>query len=126
MDIQRDESNKTTKTAVEKLGRKATIYTADLSSAEDVAKIVPKVLADGHEIRILVNCAGIQRRHPCEKFPDSDFNEVNIDLLAPSSSHHMTESGTDAARRSSKSTSTPSSASAATPARTCSTCPSRP
>jgi 2-deoxy-D-gluconate 3-dehydrogenase len=41
-----------------------------------VAGIVPKVLADGHEIRILVNCAGIQRRHPCEQFPDSDFNEV--------------------------------------------------
>jgi 2-deoxy-D-gluconate 3-dehydrogenase len=37
---------------------------------------VPRILADGHQIRILVNCAGIQRRHPCEKFPDSDFNQV--------------------------------------------------
>lgn len=44
---------------------------------EDVAALTPKILADGHEIRILVNCAGIQRRHPCEEFPDSDFNEVN-------------------------------------------------
>lgn len=23
-----------------------------------------------------MNCAGIQRRHPCASFPDSDFNEV--------------------------------------------------
>jgi 2-deoxy-D-gluconate 3-dehydrogenase len=37
---------------------------------------VPRILADGHEIRILVNCAGIQRRHPCDQFPDSDFAEV--------------------------------------------------
>ena len=27
-------------------------------------------------IRILVNCAGIQIRHPCEDFPDADFNAV--------------------------------------------------
>ncbi|KAL1857449.1 hypothetical protein VTK73DRAFT_8088 [Phialemonium thermophilum] len=74
--VQRDESSKDTLEAVRALGRKATIYTADLSSADDVAKLVPRILADGHEIRILVNCAGIQRRHPCEKFPMSDFNEV--------------------------------------------------
>lgn len=52
------------------------MYTADLSSPQDVAGLVPKILADGHQIRVLINCAGIQRRHPCEKFPDSDFNEV--------------------------------------------------
>lgn len=75
--IQRDTSNTATLKAVEALGRKATVYTADLSSQEDVAKLVPKVLADGHQIRVLVNCAGIQRRHPSEKFPDSDFNEVS-------------------------------------------------
>jgi 2-dehydro-3-deoxy-D-gluconate 5-dehydrogenase len=46
-----------------------------------VAKLVPKVLADGHRIDILVNCAGIQRRHPSEKFPDSDFNEVVSNVL---------------------------------------------
>ncbi|KAH7309147.1 2-deoxy-D-gluconate 3-dehydrogenase [Stachybotrys elegans] len=74
--VQRDESSTTTKEAIEKLGRKAWIYTAELSSPEQVAALTPKVLADGHKIRILINCAGIQRRHPCEKFPDSDFNEV--------------------------------------------------
>ncbi|KAL2147394.1 hypothetical protein VTI28DRAFT_9858 [Corynascus sepedonium] len=74
--VQRDEKSTDTLDAVRALGRKASIYTADLSSAEDVSKLVPRILADGHQIRILVNCAGIQRRHPCEKFPDSDFNEV--------------------------------------------------
>ena len=38
--------------------------------------MAPKILADGHEVRILINCAGIQRRNPCEKFLDSDFNDV--------------------------------------------------
>jgi len=74
--IQRDTSNTATKEAIEKLGRKATIYTADLSSQEDVKALTPKVLKDGHQINILVNCAGIQRRHPSEKFPDEDWNEV--------------------------------------------------
>ena len=75
---QRDESSTDTLNAVQALGRTARIYTADLSSADDVAKLVPRILADGHQIRILVNCAGIQRRHPCEKFPDSDFNQVRL------------------------------------------------
>lgn len=74
--VQRDESSTTTRDAIIALGRKAQIYTADLSSPESVAALTPKVLADGHEVRILVNCAGIQRRHKCEVFPDSDFNEV--------------------------------------------------
>jgi len=37
---------------------------------------VPAVVGDGHEIRILVNCAGIQRRHRAEAFPSADFDEV--------------------------------------------------
>ncbi|KAH6688932.1 2-deoxy-D-gluconate 3-dehydrogenase [Plectosphaerella plurivora] len=74
--VQRDESVTATRDEIRKLGRKSEIYTADLSSASSVAALVPKVLADGHEIRILVNCAGIQRRHVAHEFPDNDFNEV--------------------------------------------------
>jgi 2-deoxy-D-gluconate 3-dehydrogenase len=73
---QRDLSNLVTKKAIEALGRKASIYTADLSSPESVASITPSVLKHGHNIQILVNCAGIQRRHPSHQFPDSDWNEV--------------------------------------------------
>jgi len=73
---QRDDSNQQTKQAIEKLGRKATIYTADLSSNDSVAHLTPKILADGHRIHILLNCGGIQKRHPAHQFPDSDWNAV--------------------------------------------------
>ncbi|KAI1343226.1 hypothetical protein F5Y15DRAFT_369313 [Xylariaceae sp. FL0016] len=74
--VQRNTTATETKQAIEALGRKCTIYTADLSSAPSVAALVPQVLADGHEIRILVNCAGIQIRHPADQFPDADFSAV--------------------------------------------------
>lgn len=74
--VQRDASQTSTKDAIEKLGRKAWIYAADMAEQESVTALTPKVLGDGHQVRILVTCAGIQRRHPCERFPDGDFNEV--------------------------------------------------
>ncbi|KAK2067337.1 hypothetical protein P8C59_001088 [Phyllachora maydis] len=74
--VQRDTSSQATRQAAEALGRRATIVTADLGSPADVAALVPGVLAAGHEIRVLVNCAGIQRRHPCERFPDADWDAV--------------------------------------------------
>ncbi|GLA10828.1 hypothetical protein AnigIFM62618_000425 [Aspergillus niger] len=74
--VQRDTSNTETKERIESLGRKATIYTADLSSRESVSQLTPTLLSHGHDISILVNCAGIQRRHPSHLFPDSDWDEV--------------------------------------------------
>jgi 2-deoxy-D-gluconate 3-dehydrogenase len=74
--VQRNTTATETKEAIEAFGRKASIYTADLASASDVAALTPKILADGHEIRILINCAGIQIRHPPEAFPDADFSTV--------------------------------------------------
>ncbi|KFY61829.1 hypothetical protein V497_02712 [Pseudogymnoascus sp. VKM F-4516 (FW-969)] len=73
--IQRDESNTTTKTAIEALGRKATIITCDLSSAPAVSALTPTILAS-HDPSILLNCAGIQRRHPAAVFPDADWDAV--------------------------------------------------
>jgi len=58
------------------LGRKCIIYTADLSSKPSVSALVPKITADGHQITILLNCGGIQRRHPSHQFPDDDWDEV--------------------------------------------------
>ncbi|CCC08716.1 hypothetical protein SMACR_06813 [Sordaria macrospora] len=74
--VQRDESSTTTLNAIKALGRQATIYKADLSSPTDVSQLIPRILSDNYTIRILVNCAGIQRRHPSHLFPDSDFAEV--------------------------------------------------
>lgn len=74
---QRDTSNQETKQAIEKLGRKATIATADLASQESVAALVADVTKE-HDISILINCAGIQRRHPSHVFPSSDWEEVSF------------------------------------------------
>ncbi|KAJ6155210.1 hypothetical protein N7470_005776 [Penicillium chermesinum] len=75
--LQRDTSNQETKQAVEKLGRKAAIYTADLAVQDSVAALVATVVKD-HDISILINSAGIQRRHPSHIFPSSDWDEVNL------------------------------------------------
>ncbi|KAF9888191.1 hypothetical protein FE257_009186 [Aspergillus nanangensis] len=74
--VQRDTSNQDTKQKIESLGRKATIYAADLSSRPAISALVSTIIQDGHDISILLNCAGIQRRHPCEEFPDEAWDEV--------------------------------------------------
>lgn len=76
--LQRDTSNQATKDQIEKLGRKATIYTADLASQASVSTLVATVVQDGQDIDILLNCAGIQRRHPSHLFPQEDWDEVHI------------------------------------------------
>ena len=74
--IQRDDSNTTTRDEIRALGRNASIYTADLALRDQIKGLVKAVLADGHDISILVNCGGIQRRHPADQFPDEDWDEV--------------------------------------------------
>ncbi|KFY31991.1 hypothetical protein V493_00626 [Pseudogymnoascus sp. VKM F-4281 (FW-2241)] len=74
--VQRDTTNKSTHDQVVALGRKCTIYTADLALQESVAGLLPRILADDHKINILLNCAGIQRRHLSDKFPSKDWDEV--------------------------------------------------
>lgn len=75
--VQRDTNNAATKTAVEQLGRKVTVYKADLSATQSVTALVPNLLKDGHRIDILLNCAGIQRRNPSQQFPLVDWSEVH-------------------------------------------------
>ncbi|KKY15942.1 putative 2-deoxy-d-gluconate 3-dehydrogenase [Phaeomoniella chlamydospora] len=74
--VQRDEKNKQTYEKIASLGRRVTIYTAELGDSKAVEGIVPNLVKQGHSMDILVNCAGIQRRHPSEKFPMEDWNEV--------------------------------------------------
>ena len=66
----------TTRDGIEKLGRKASVFNADLSNADDLKGLVKRITDAGHDIDILVNCGGIQRRHPAHQFPDDDWNEV--------------------------------------------------
>jgi len=74
--IQRDEKNTSTRDAIAKIGRKVTIRTADLASQKSVTEIVPALVKEGHCMDILLNCAGIQSRHPSHEFPDEDWNAV--------------------------------------------------
>lgn len=76
--VQRDASSTATQQQIEQLGRRATIYTADLASQRSVSALVAKVIRDGHDIDILLNCAGIQRRHPSHLFPQEDWDEVRF------------------------------------------------
>lgn len=77
--LQRDKSNTETSKHILSLGRACTILTCDLSSADSVSQVAADLvdlMRAGIRIEILVNAAGIQRRHPAHEFPDSDWNEV--------------------------------------------------
>ena len=74
--VQRDESNKETLSMIQNLGRKCEIYQADLSDPGSVSRLVPKVIADGKQVTILLNCAGVQSRHKAHEFPEGDWNNV--------------------------------------------------
>ncbi|KAK7202373.1 2-deoxy-D-gluconate 3-dehydrogenase [Myxozyma melibiosi] len=73
----RDLSSTATKSAIEALGSTCTTVKCDLSNPTEVKAIVKHITTDlSLDIDILVNCGGIQRRHPAEQFPDSDWDEV--------------------------------------------------
>ncbi|KAJ9638147.1 hypothetical protein H2204_004458 [Knufia peltigerae] len=74
--VQRDENNKKTCQSIQELGRKATIVTADLSDQSSVSKIIPGLVDAGHDMHILLTCAGIQKRHPAHQFPLEDWDAV--------------------------------------------------
>ncbi|KAJ6094018.1 hypothetical protein N7467_002863 [Penicillium canescens] len=74
--VQRDNTNTVTKDEITRLGRQAWIHVAELGDRQAVKNIIPAVTSQGLKPEILVNCAGIQRRHPSEQFPDSDWDEV--------------------------------------------------
>lgn len=58
---------------------------ADLSDLEQVKTLFDRALAQSPSgaIDIVVNCGGIQRRHPSTDFPEADWDEVlNVNLKA--------------------------------------------
>lgn len=50
--------------------------TADLSDQASVRNIIPDLAKQGQSMDILLTCAGIQKRHAPEEFPDDDWNMV--------------------------------------------------
>lgn len=56
----------------------------DLSDNEDRSKAFKKAVSTLGGLDILVNCAGIQKRHPSVEFPLNDWQEVlEVNLTAP-------------------------------------------
>ncbi|WVQ82198.1 hypothetical protein IAT38_004326 [Cryptococcus sp. DSM 104549] len=97
--VQRDTSNTATRDAIAATGRKADIVVCDLADNAAVEKLIPHVTKDlGRTLDIVVNCGGIQRRHPVEVFPTDDFDEVlqvnmhTVFTITRDAGRHMLES----------------------------------
>jgi len=59
------------------------IYPYDLSIREQVLRIASDMKSYGHEVDILVHCAGIQHRSPAEDFPDDEWDKIiGVNLTA--------------------------------------------
>ena len=65
-----------TRQDIEKLGRKAIMIKADLSSKSNVDPIVKTAVDEYGKIDILVNNAGIIRRAPLTEFTEKDWDDV--------------------------------------------------
>ena len=66
---------------IESLGRQSMAVTADVSSSEDVARMVESVVSKFGRIDILVNNAGVTRDGLVMRMSDEDWNTVlNVDL----------------------------------------------
>ncbi|OAT12065.1 2-deoxy-D-gluconate 3-dehydrogenase [Blastomyces gilchristii SLH14081] len=75
--VQRDEKDTSTRDEIiSRTRRKASIHVADLADQDSVKGIMPAIVEERRNVDILLNCAGVQRRHPSESFPDDDWNEV--------------------------------------------------
>ncbi|KXN92132.1 2-dehydro-3-deoxy-D-gluconate 5-dehydrogenase [Leucoagaricus sp. SymC.cos] len=92
--------NKDTYNTIIAAGGSATIIHCDLEDLDQVRTLFSRALeAMGGSIHVLVNCAGIQRRHPSTEFPESDWDDastfvININLkvcwiLAQAAGQHM-------------------------------------
>ncbi|CRG82730.1 2-deoxy-D-gluconate 3-dehydrogenase [Talaromyces islandicus] len=71
----RDLSQTETKEQIEKLGRRCSTYACDLELKDSVSRVIREVLSN-HEIHILLNAAGIQRRVSAEDYDQETYEEV--------------------------------------------------
>lgn len=97
--VQRNTSNTATRDDIVSAGGKADIVVCDLGDSASVAKLIPHVTKElGRTLDIVVNCGGIQRRHPVELFPEDDWNEVlqvnlnTVFTITRDAGRHMLES----------------------------------
>lgn len=88
-----------TQKAVAAAGRKCYPVACDLASLSDAEPLVEEIVAKYGPVHILVNNAGIQRRHPAENFPVGDWDAVQqvqlraVFLLCQAFGRRMLERG---------------------------------
>jgi gluconate 5-dehydrogenase len=74
----------TARATIESAGGRADVAVFDVTRRADVREGVAAIVARHGAIDVLVNNAGIQRRHPVEAFPDTDWDAViTTNLTAP-------------------------------------------
>lgn len=74
--LQRTNACPETKTLVEKVGRKCHAFACDLGYVDNVDALVTEIEDRAGAVSILVNNAGIQRRHKSEVFPLDEWDLV--------------------------------------------------
>jgi 3-hydroxybutyrate dehydrogenase len=78
---------------------KVIYHGADVTKSADINDLVAKTVETFGSIDILVNCAGIQRVHPIEEFPEAEFDAViatnlkSVYLTTKAALPHMRKKG---------------------------------
>lgn len=61
---------------IESLGSRAHIVRCDITQPDDVDRVVQEAIDQFGKIDILINNAGITKKHPAEEFPLEDWNQI--------------------------------------------------
>lgn len=61
---------------IRKLGSKVIVAKCDISKPEDIDNVIERTLDEFGKIDILINNAGLTKKHPAEDFPLEDWNQI--------------------------------------------------
>ncbi|CAO3696819.1 unnamed protein product [Umbelopsis ramanniana] len=95
--LQRDVANTEVRDEIRALGRKCEVLHLDIADHESCTKAIPAVLETMGDIDILINNAGIQKRHKSVDFPNEDFDTVlqcnlkSVWTLSQAAGRHMVQ-----------------------------------
>lgn len=74
--LNREEAARETCSLIESLGRRAIPIQADVSMASDVGRMIKTIERELGAVGILVNNAGVARRHPLDEIREEDWDEI--------------------------------------------------
>src|SRR5699024_819861 len=62
---------------IKHIGSEALVVQCDIAQPEDIDNVIDETLKHYKKIDILINNAGLTRKHPAEDFPIEDWNQIN-------------------------------------------------